>query len=782
MSNPGSDLPPFNYATSSFKPANASLDLNGSRLFYLPLPARMDRLQGLVDSYLNKYAGSSSREPTTNDWFGVAAPFVFLTLADYGSLSPEGASQGWFAYDEVLLAIPLAWYRRVSPEQPFTFHAWTTFSPIIYVSQPAAQWLGREVLGFVKTQATVETPASAWSNTGDGPYEMLTVHTQGFSEAFVGDTASRRCLIEVVRDSPSIIGRVPPDYSTMFNPFAAVPSAMVSGYQLMNDLFTSVYGNPSSGWPPGVPNPLDPWSYLRMMNPSTWPDSFDPVRLQNTVQLGWEISSGMRWDRSVGLINLKQFPEADDPLRYYDQRGACYSAIVNTPMTFRDIFAGGLLGASDIMRGQLNGGYRVQITSHDNQPIARMLGLEPVQTWRDDEGRRVDVIEPMLPTWIHGDLRLGPAENYRVQVPSAEPPRKVPYLNTLSQSRPGGVPPFVAAASTFRVLPLRADPTVLGEFIDRYLNSIGLPEGVSFEARGSFVYVVIADYSDMLSIPRPEGFLEIRELSFQVPVTYRDGDRVQYGWVCPFIFSDNDAWAITMRETYGFEMRLAEIESPPNSWLSTPVCPTEPRSLVKLYTDVLPALSIGAELQSELVAEVVEGIFEPSRGAKNTEERTAAIARHSAQPWNGIYKTTNTDTDKSERHGFALKQFRDAEQPERACYQAIVQSPVKLDVNEASERRSTDTDEESELYLKLWYFADLPIKNYLGLQPEYEEIGEGRPFYVFKACGPRAFDAEAEFKSGETLYFRSSRSGPDQGWQRGVQWLAQNPAQEPGIE
>ncbi|MCA9706624.1 MAG: acetoacetate decarboxylase family protein, partial [Myxococcales bacterium] len=721
-----SRLPPYNLATNPGNILQPPIDLNGTHLYYLPLPARLDRLQSVLDDYFNDYTDAARRVPAGHDWFGAAAPLVFLTLANYGSLATDAANQGWVAYDEILFAIPVAWYHRRQDHEPFAFKAYATFAPVIYVSDQAAQWLGREVLGWVKTLAQIRTPPKAWVETAEGPYEMLSVLARGFQESFTGQSESVQRLLTITHRRNDMLGTMPPNFRGAVNPFAAVPEAIVQSVRLLGDVYRGMFGNPLSGMPPGLPNPWDPVTYSRLLNPFCWTELFDPVRIRNTSQLGLEVLTGLQLQTAVNTLNRKQFPEAGAPHR------ACYSTITNAPLQFREIYASGLLGAANVYAGQLSGGYRVHIPAIDTLPLVDLLGLDPVESFCDASGQRVDVVEPVLPTWVNGDLRLTEAENHETRTVC------VPFRNTLPQSRPAGVPPFVATRGALRVLPLEANQNALQEFVDQYLNVLKLPSG-RFEAKGDRVFVITADYCNLTSIPTPTGFLDVREMTFLLRVVWKDGPGGgdQEYWLAPYIFCDNDAWAITVRENDGFDSRISLVESPRNGWLDRCGPDHPPQTVLRLVTQVVPARGVGQQARMESIAEIVTGKLEPAvHGCEHHEHPRFSwdgsftppdpVSPRPEGPQGGgddfcrsLHKALRAPSEDEPRplpplRLLTLKQFRDASQPMRACYQALVEAPIVLTL-----QRHGHLDHP--LHVKMPLFTDLPIARVLGLQAKWTE-------------------------------------------------------------
>lgn len=786
------------------------VELRGSRLFYMPLPASMDRMQSLVDNYLNTYSDPFERIPSGLNWFGVSAPLVYLTLADYGSLSTDAVNQGWVAYDEILFAIPINWYQRSTTAEPFSFKAWATFAPIIFVSNQAAQWIGREILGWVKTLAQIRTPESAWAYTGAGTSPVLSVATKGFEEPFTGQTQGTQRVLTITHDGEELIGRIPPSYSQLANPLTIGFEAASAGWRLMNDVFEGMFGRPIAGLPPGLPNPFDAFSYARLLDPLTWPQTFDPLRVGNTATMASQVLSSLPFQAIVNTVNRKQFPDAQQPMR------ACYSAITNSPLEFTEILAMGMLGAREILQGQSSGGYQIHIPFSNSLPIVDLLGLQTSSTLRDIEGQRIDIVEPVFPTWIWGDLSIRYAENYDVGF-------EVPFRNSLPQSRPAGTPPFAAPASTVRVLPLRADPDTVNKFLANYFcascmfppehcggqqqqckgagstlerilelvlegsqslepcgheidelrnqpERLDDPDGSGYRMCGTHVYLVISEYPRLSSITRPAGVSRVREVTFMFPARLDE----QSFWVAPYGFTDNDAWGISMRETNGMNTLISVIESPPNDWLEVGGRRSgEPEEVLDLLTELVPAFGVGQPAELRSITQVFEGRLKPPAHSHGSEvylpklpaETMAAEGSIQAQAFFNLFEpnlevsdseSSSVDHDTQLARSVAqgkpvtlpiltLKQFRDAENPNEACYQEAVVSPITYFNRKRHKSFRGDT------YVKMPLYTTLPIATMLGLQPDWIEDDGGRLVYVFESNNGVSFDADVRFDLGRVV-------------------------------
>jgi len=100
-----------------------------------------------------------------------------------------------------------------------------------------------------------------------------------------------------------------------------------------------------------------------------------------------------------------------------------------------------------------------------------------------------------------------------------------------------------------------------------------------------------------------------------------------------------------------------------------------------------------------------------------------------------------------------LKQFRDVEDPQAACFQAIVQAPITIEqIFEISEI-------EEPLQLSLHRYTSHPIAEILGLKPKAQKRGDGGTIDIFEPIRP--FWVTAALKKG---------LGKNLCWRAGINW------------
>lgn len=213
---------------------------------------------------------------------------------------------------------------------------------------------------------------------------------------------------------------------------------------------------------------------------------------------------------------------------------------------------------------------------------------------------------------------------------------------------------------------------------------------------------------------------------------------------------------------------------------------------MSLTTDVLPALNVGTEVERRLLMEVFHGHpadwddgetwrSMAARWAPRLFEDFAAKRRLAAEHGEALDDTRALLLEVL-CHGepvneFSLKQFRDSDEPDRACYQAIVRSRERIekvfDIREIDSR---------PLHVGIHRYPTQPIVDTLGLQVKHTDDSGAtsvdylqpiRPFWMRVSLTADASE-ELFFRAGSETWFPgagskrvSSRSPGRRGWGAG---------------
>src|SRR5215510_14342247 len=175
-----------------------SFDGVTSRVF--PLRAYAHALQRLCDTYLNLFPEQV--------YFRPSAPYVLLTLLNYGRMSYSTETQahyGWVSQNEVYFGVPLDW-GRIENGRWRALGAGVV-APFIFVDQGWSIEVGREVYGWPKQPAEFQREVNTWASGSPADREsLLTLATQTFITPYASERPTSVPLVEVDRAAPLSIG------------------------------------------------------------------------------------------------------------------------------------------------------------------------------------------------------------------------------------------------------------------------------------------------------------------------------------------------------------------------------------------------------------------------------------------------------------------------------------------------------------------------------------------------------------------------------------------------
>lgn len=242
-------------------------------------------------------------------------------------------------------------------------------------------------------------------------------------------------------------------------------------------------------------------------------------------------------------------------------------------------------------------------------------------------------------------------------------------------------PPYKFKKLEIRSFPLVSTPEKLQKLVDR-LN-VAPPEVCEFRAVGNLVYMQLAVYPYLESEADPEGWFQENELSFNILVAC--GKRVNGIFVAtslayyfPFIYVDND-WAIaTGREVFGYDKVASKMHFGAEG----------DRELFHLKTLALPVERATERARMVKLVSILE--TEKLTGWRKVVREVAGTLLEIgdlligpggliSNPTLGVASSLVKTFAKQKIGIVSLKQFRDAATPDRACYQAVVQTEFHID-------------------------------------------------------------------------------------------------------
>ena len=381
---------------------------------------------------------------------------------------------------------------------------------------------------------------------------------------------------------------------------------------------------------------------------------------------------------------------------------------------------------------------------------------------------------------------------------------------------------------SFQIYPLKASMARLTEFCDLYLNCTHEVDRPPFFFRPALPYVLlqIVDYGRMQIEWQNAGWFGARELCFTIPLEFyrrRGNELVFCDWatIAPFIFANNPVSVRNGREVYGWPKVAMQMDD------LTPILDPLDRDLVIRLNLEVPAPPNSAQKDRfvpflDVVREPApfQSVFRTSgdliTAAPNALAKSVSFMSDAARSFAdfGAYQQFNdmgylqAASDMGFQYlkavlprvigdrriapfpqpiGYAgsainLKQFRDAENPNTACYQAITRSIMTLErLNDAGLLLDlTSGDPPSGRFLlRLFPQTIQPIVENLGLEVAgYDSVGDWT-VALLEPQLPFWMNADLNYGQGETLCWRSKCSG----WSEDVPLPAPPPVdpKNPGI-
>ncbi len=476
---------------------------------------------------------------------------------------------------------------------------------------------------------------------------------------------------------------------------------------------------------------------------------------------------------------------------------------------------GGLLGDVNLLRGDPSGGFSIRVHRYAGQPIVERLGME-VNRVEEGDHAPVDILKPTFPFWTDVDLYYGegkvicsrvpgPAKDRRelwvdeqdFEAPTTPtkkgegPPCSIPYNTARGGATQAIAGPFHFPDVTLQVYPLLAEPAALEEFLDRYLNGPLEKLRHRFETFGSYVYLMVTVYGDQVGTMWSEanniGWWADREVSFCVPVKwYRNGELISLALVSPFVFANSGRAVITDREVNGRPTVKASIESPQDPWLEDRG-PTEGRRLLKLETEVFPALHLGQQAELRTLLEIDGNDVLPENDdagwrivaenwgeelVRDLKRKTCHQKKHKKEVCRAKALALEILAHGAPVNWIHVKQYRDAGETDSTCYQAVVHTrrsiTCLLDMREIEDR----------VHVRLHRYPGQPIADTLGLKIKQRDSRGGSVVQSMQPIRPFWMHISVKEELGELLCWRTD----DTDWNAPHRWCKPNAPEEAAEE
>jgi hypothetical protein len=252
------------------------------------------------------------------------------------------------------------------------------------------------------------------------------------------------------------------------------------------------------------------------------------------------------------------------------------------------------------------------------------------------------------------------------------------------------IPPYRATRARIYGFVLATDYTPLQELCDQALNR---PTGGATDYRPAFplVFLTFADIAALTSVNPPDsrvGWVPERDVAFwllTLSVEKKGGIEVaeRIAFYQPYLFVDSPQALLTGREVQGFPKEYATIDMARETFANGDPGPMTVR------TNVFPKFDPGTRIQFRELMKVSQV---PGSAGGGDLSRFGTLAELAVHVWKEIWSgqepfaipdlkflfRLGEEILKEEVPCVFLKQFRDVADGTRACYQAVVELPMRI--------------------------------------------------------------------------------------------------------
>lgn len=359
-------------------------------------------------------------------------------------------------------------------------------------------------------------------------------------------------------------------------------------------------------------------------------------------------------------------------------------------------------------------------------------------------------------------------------------------------------PPFEFDGVMMRVFPLRASLAQVQSFVDAYIN-VAPPELCHFRTYLPYVYLMIINYGKMSVNAANLGWISQNEIVFSVPLLWykKVGGKLvfqDFATISPFIYVDNDLSMTTGREVYGWPKNRINSDMFATAWMTSPEASPV---LARFSTMVFPELYAGMRQTPRTLLEVEYTIgssftrvpFDPRaawlpwvtlpkaiagsvemtrdyadilRGLGLIREQPGAGLDAYSSMLSQISRSFNLYSPKIIANSINFKQFRDAEHPSSAAYQAITSSPMQLRGFQSGgllgDRHIFQGDPSGGFSIVVHRYGVAPIVDSLGLEVAAERTQGSVTVHTLRPMFPMWVNVDMSYGVGNVLAWRSKDS------------------------
>jgi len=250
-----------------------------------------------------------------------------------------------------------------------------------------------------------------------------------------------------------------------------------------------------------------------------------------------------------------------------------------------------------------------------------------------------------------------------------------PYISWTGHGSSCGEPPGVFTGATMHLFGLAAHQATMQALVDRFLTPVTGP-GIAYTAFVGQSLLTLVDIEKGTTAAEAVGWLPGQECALWIPLiettlpTFSHPiPKLRLVMWSPYVFISYAIGMVTGREVWGWSKALAAIGFP-DLGSATPTFTVD-----TVVFRELDATKPGADVT--LLTVTGDGVLATFSTWPTLKEAAEAIID---QLTGGFLPpgVVNPFAAGAEFPAIALKQFRDSVAPDRACYQAVVNSPVHI--------------------------------------------------------------------------------------------------------
>lgn len=778
------ELAPYNDSIEDILPKNLNENLQDVLAYIFPLSADLVRMQNFLDRYLN-FPNGDSLEDAPPVYFKPAAPFVLLEVANYGRLSSNIVNAGWFSQREIAFGMAVEWYARNGKDIRFLKYA--LIYPYVYVDSPLGIAGGREIYGWSK--APIEVAQMRKDGRGavpvplapvfEPPTEQLLLAAQLVIPGKSPESAALKPKLIEIRQARYLqtASSAVPDMLTAVP--RAIGASLNTGWEALNFFLRS--GSSAARQFGSLSKLLPQYREIIAKYLPSW----------ITQTSGYRVEDAQPPGTASSIITFKQVRDIEDR-QAQDPGRACYQGILESQMQIKRLSDGGSL--VDATNPDPSAGMYIDLFEYrDGIPGPLELGME-YKVLEDEQRksggdrapgkvfRRYRVV-PFLPFWVNMDLQYGLADyqawrtTWTDWTDTNTPKIRTNRLNLRYVELGAGAseeiaPPAEFEHVTMRILPLAARTDNIRKILSDYLNNthqhhpprsyfdfepILLTQGRPAN-RDAVVLAILSNFEGMKTVLRHDATYDDYEFTFAIPVIWTDNTNHRRGiGLVPVYNFAHSAWnAITTGEVYGRWTLQSKFISAPFPYTLPPRKQVTPGLRIK--TQLFPKGKPSEEVDDLTIVELAtsySGLF---------QSETRRVTQQLIEP---LVKKLLKDLRLPEKrareypfYGIALKQVRDANDPQKADYQASVWLERTFTLDDTAAWLNSDIE------LHIPNYETVSIVDRLGLKSSgYEQLPDSWPHskgvYTVKPVGRSRNQSSCIVVSGKL-----TATSADIGWWR----------------